>query len=220
MVTVYAPNRAYRGAVGTVIFKDGEAEVDEATQGGALAYFRRAGYGIGEPPANRQDPRPDYDQVTHIGAPPSIDAAVTKKADGPVSDAFLPPTNAGEADPHGPKVVSPEIHASGPKGIKPGDVHVGEPAEQQAEETDLTHRVLVEGQEHPSQGPNPDRGPLDASDPGSVEQGIEGAEENGPPVKSASKAAWRDYAVSRGANPEEASASTRAELIEQYGGEG
>lgn len=221
MVKVYAPNKAYAGAVGTIQFRDGQAEVDEGTQGAALAYFRKAGYGIGEPPAGRQDPRPDYEQVTHVGQPSSIDAAVTKDADGPVSDAFLPPTNAGEADPHGPLVVSPEIHGpSGTKGIKPGDVHVGEPAEQEQAETDLTHRVLIEHEDHPSQGPNSDRGPLDASDPGSVKQGIEGAAANGPPARSASKATWVSYAVSKGANPVEAEAMTRAELVELHGDQG
>lgn len=216
-IKVYAPNRAYKGAVGTIQFLDGEAEVDEVTQAAALAYFRHTGYGIGSPPAGRQDPRPEWDQVTHVGQPDSIDAAVTKKADGPVSDAFLPPTNAGEADPHGPLVVSPQIHADGPKGIKPGDVYVDRVEAQQAAETELARSVLVEHEEHPSQGPNPDRGPLGASDPGSVRQGIEGAAENGPPAPSASKAAWKSYAVTRGANAVDAEELTRAELIQRYG---
>lgn len=36
------------------------------------------------------------------------------------------------------------------------------------------------------------------------------------PAKSARKAAWVDYAVSQGADPEAAEALTKAELIEQY----
>lgn len=46
----------------------------------------------------------------------------------------LPPTNAGKADPHGPEVVSPEIHASeGTRPVLPGPV--GDANEQEVEET-------------------------------------------------------------------------------------
>ena len=40
---------------------------------------------------------------------------------------FLPPTNAGEADPHGPLVVAPGIHGVGPKPIRGGEVFVDNP---------------------------------------------------------------------------------------------
>lgn len=37
------------------------------------------------------------------------------------------------------------------------------------------------------------------------------------PAKSETKAAWVDYAVSEGADPDAAEATTKAELIEKYG---
>ncbi|MFB7029669.1 MULTISPECIES: hypothetical protein [unclassified Streptomyces] len=40
------------------------------------------------------------------------------------------------------------------------------------------------------------------------------------PAKSAVKAAWVDYAVAQGADPDEAEAATKDDLIEAYGGDG
>lgn len=41
---------------------------------------------------------------------------------------------------------------------------------------------------------------------------------DGVPLRAAPKAEWVDYAISKGADSEEAEASTKAELIELYGG--
>jgi hypothetical protein len=38
------------------------------------------------------------------------------------------------------------------------------------------------------------------------------------PNKTATKAAWVEYAVSQGADPANAESSTRADLIDRYGG--
>lgn len=112
---------------------------------------------------------------------------------------FLPPTNAGEADPHGPLVVAPEIHHDGPKGLKPGVVHVGDPDKQEADETALAEAVLVENQDK-------------------VEAVAEADDDAGEaPSSNASKAAWVDYAVSQGADRDEAEELSRRNLIEQYG---
>ncbi len=59
---------------------------------------------------------------------------------------FLPPTNAGEADPHGPLVVAPGIHGVGPKPIRGGEVFVDNPEKQEKAETNLAEKVLVEGE--------------------------------------------------------------------------
>lgn len=219
-VKVYAPNRAFSGSsVGGVVFKDGVAEVDRKKDAGALAYFARQGYGIGRRPADPAEPpeRVDAREATSVMiGTPLRDAAVDPKPED-----FLPPTNAGEADPHGPAVVAPEIHGAGTKGIKPGDAHVDDVEAQQTEETALATSVLVEGKPHPTMPADADEaemGPLDMSDPGSVEAGVEGAEENQPPARSAAKAAWVDWAVSQGADREEAEALSRADLVETYGG--
>lgn len=219
-VKVYAPNRAFSGpSVGGVVFADGVAEIDRKEDAGALAYFRRQGYGIGRRAAAEPEApeRVDAREATSVVVgTPLRDAAVDPKPED-----FLPPINAGKADPHGPAVVAPEIHASGTKGIKPGEVHVGEAEEQQADETALAASVLIEGEPHPTMKADVDEvdmGPIDMSDPGSVEAGVEGAEENQPPAKSASKAAWVDWAVAQGANRDEAEEQSRADLIETYGG--
>jgi hypothetical protein len=114
--------------------------------------------------------------------------------------------------------VAPEIHHPGPKGITPGNVHVGEPAKQDKAESKQAETVLMDGGEHPTAGADASRGPLGLSDPGSVAMGKAAAEANQAPAKSASKAAWADYAVAQGMAREEADAATRADLIDRYGG--
>ena len=59
---------------------------------------------------------------------------------------FLPPTNAGKADPHGPLVVAPGIHGVGPEPIRPGEVFVDDTDRQEGAETALAQAVLVEGE--------------------------------------------------------------------------
>lgn len=142
---VYAPNGAFKGKVGGVAFKGGVAEVDLMANPAAARYFRRRGYGIGKPAtapkAESIDAR-DYAQPVPFGSPLRDAAVNPRKSD------YLPPTNAGEADPHGPEVVSPQIHGEGPKGIKGGPVHVHEVRKQEAEETALAEEVLVDSETH------------------------------------------------------------------------
>lgn len=44
-------------------------------------------------------------------------------------------------------------------------------------------------------------------------------EDDGPPTHSAAKADWLAWAIAQGADPDEAAAATKAELIDTYGGE-
>jgi hypothetical protein len=90
-----------------------------------------------------------------MGAPMDArDAAEPINLGSPLRDAavdpkpwdYLPPTNAGEADPHGPLVVAPGIHGVGPKPIRAGEVFVDDPKKQEAAETALAEAVLVKGQ--------------------------------------------------------------------------
>jgi len=225
---VYAPNLAYSGEVGGVQFQDGVAEYDPADHPGADAYFRSAGYGIGkrasEPPAAVAtfDGKPvdarDFGEPQPFGSP-NRDAAVD-----PRPGDYLPPTNAGQADPHGPLVVSPEIHASGPAGIRSGEVFVDDVVRQETAETELAERVLVDGGPAVEAVPfdaEVNMGPLGLSDPGSVELGLRGAAEQAAsaeaPNRTARVAEWRDFAVARGVRPEEAASLSRDELIERFG---
>ena len=137
---IYAPNTALQGERAGVVFKDGVGETDDPAP---LAYFTRAGYGIGAPatvpqPAPAADARDFADQIV-VGTP-LRDAAVDPRARD-----FLAPTNAGEADPHGPLVVAPGLHAVPPTPIAPGDVHVDDTDRQDDIQTGLAQAVLVEG---------------------------------------------------------------------------
>jgi len=109
------------------------------------------------------------------------DAAVNPK---PVD--YLPPTNAGLADPHGPLVVSPGIHGAPGRPVTPGPVAPA--AEQERVETADSVEVRdVEVAEPPRSG------------------------------SGSAKDAWVVYAISQGADPDEAGLLTRDALIEQYG---
>lgn len=220
--TITAPQGDYSGISGGVVFRDGKGYLDDDAPGaaGALAYFEANGYGVtkggsaGPEVPLSIDPSPGR-------APASRDAAVEPDADGPLSDAFMPPTNVGGGnDPHGPLVVSPGLHAVPPAPIVPGPVESA-PAAQQASETALAQAVLVEGQLVPDAVPTADApaGPLDLSDVSSVGEGPDAAVpgDGSAPAKAASKAAWVDYAVAQGVSREEADAATKAELVELYG---
>lgn len=175
-IKVYAPNEGYAGTVGAAKFEKGVADVDEdATE---MGYFRKAGYGIGskaEPTVEETVDARDVGQPTPFGSK-LRDAAVD-----PEPSDFLPPTNAGKANPHGPLVVAPGIHAEGPAGIKPGEVHVDDPDEQAKDETALAVAVLVENQPADERAvemhADENMGPLGLSDPGSVDMGVDAAKD-------------------------------------------
>ncbi|GII63550.1 hypothetical protein Skr01_36350 [Sphaerisporangium krabiense] len=186
MARITAPVQGYNGTIGDVVFENGVAETDNPA---VIAYCRGAGYTVdGETIEAAHEPPVDSRDVERVRlGTPLRDAAVD-----PWPEDFLPPTNAGQADPHGPQVVSPGAHAVPPAPIVPGPVSP-DPDEQQAAETEVAQRVLVEGQ------------------PATVV-----AERSRPP-QSAPKAAWVDYAVSQGADRGEAEATSKADLIDRYG---
>src|SRR5690242_18051311 len=162
-------------------FQDGVAEHEGDLPDGIRQYLQGAGYGLGSKkptqpePVEVPDPR-DYEGDEVVGTR-LRDAAVD-----PRPDDFLAPINAGEANPHGPEVVSPEIHASGPAGIRPGNVFVEDPEKQDQRESEYAKARLIEQVPAGEAVKNEiadvtDFGPLGLSDPGSVQQGIEGAKE-------------------------------------------
>lgn len=227
MAKVEAPNKEYNGpGPGGVTFERGVAQVEDEA---ALNYYRAAGYKVGGEVASPTDsPEPvDPREVTSVTVgSPLRDAAVD-----PAEGDFLAPVNAGDANPHGPEVVSPEIHASGPAGIRPGSVYVEDAAKQEKRESEFAKARLVDqatvAAANKAEVPDPDdRGDLDLSDPGSAEAGRQAAASNASaspetpaeaPAKSDNKTAWVDYAVTRGAERGEAEAMTKADLVERYG---
>ncbi len=180
MAKVEAPNGAYNGpGPGGVVFEGGVAEVEDE---GALNYYRGAGYKVSgkvDNPVESPEPPDPRELTEEVLGTRLRDAAVD-----PEEGDFLPPVNAGKDNPHGSTVVSPEIHASGPAGIRPGEVFVEDVAKQEARESGFAKARLIE--QRPAQEvvaaevPDiEDRGPLGLSDPGSVEQGKAAASEQG-----------------------------------------
>lgn len=193
MAKVEAPNKDYNGpGPGDVVFENGVAEVENEA---ALNYYRSAGYKVSgkveSEPAEEKVPDPR--DVTHetVGTP-LRDAAVD-----PEPSDFLAPINAGDGNPHGPEVVSPEIHASGPAGIRPGDVFVEDVDKQEKREKAFADARLIQqtpaaeavAKEVPD---TEDRGPIGYSDPGSADRGREDAE--GAPTTAKKAAAKKTTA--------------------------
>ncbi|MEV4245233.1 hypothetical protein AB0J63_17680 [Streptosporangium canum] len=186
MARITAPVKGYNGTIGDVQFTGGVAETDNAA---VINYCRGAGYDIdGETTEQPDAPAPvDSRDVDRVQAGTRLrDAAVD-----PRPEDFLPPTNAGQADPHGPAVVAPGVHAAPPAPIVPGPVP-SDPAAQQERETEVAQRVLVDGE--PATAVGGDR-----------------------PPQAAPKAAWVDWAVSQGMDREQAEDLTKAELIDLHG---
>ena len=182
---IHSPAEGYTGTdrYGDVVlsFEDGVADFDGDLPPGVRQYLTGAGYGLGSSkpkqpePVEVPDPR-DYDEPSAVGTR-LRDAAVDPKPQD-----FLAPVNAGEANPHGPEVVSPEIHASGPAGIRPGQVFVEDVDKQEAREKAYAEARLIDqtpaGEAVKAEiGDVEDFGPLGLSDPGSVQQGVEAAKE-------------------------------------------
>ncbi len=103
---ITAPIKGYNGTVSGVEFVDGVAETDDPA---VISYCGGAGYGIGshkpvtEPEPEIADPRDVSDE--------QVGTSLRDAAVDPKPQDYLPPSNAGEANPHGPKVISPELHS-------------------------------------------------------------------------------------------------------------
>ncbi|WP_228974955.1 hypothetical protein [Streptomyces sp. DH12] len=198
MTVIHSPVKGYTGpGPAGLAFKDGRAETDNPM---IIRYAKKAGYGIDEPAEPPKEPEP-ADPREH-SEPEQIGTRLRDAAVDPRPEDYLPPTNAGEANPHGPLVVAPEIHGAGPKPIHPGPVTPGDPAAQEQRETALARAVLVDNEDVPDvvaaaaeANPQPEE----------------------PPAKSAAKSTWVEWAVLRGASREAAEDATKTQLIEQYG---
>jgi hypothetical protein len=196
VTVIYSPEEGYTGpGPAGLHFENGRAETDNAM---VVRYARKAGYGIDEE-ASAQD-APEQPDARDFAEAEQIGTRLRDAAVDPRPSDFLPPTNAGEADPHGPLVVAPGIHAAETGPIHPGDVHVDEPELQEAQETALAEAVFVRGED--------------------VTEATRAAAtaEVDRPAQSATKGDWVDYAVSVGElSREDAEAMTKAQLIETYG---
>lgn len=179
MAKVEAPNKDYNGpGPGDAVFENGVAEVDDEV---ALNYYRGAGYKVSGKVDNPVDPMPEPPDPRELDDE-VMGTRLRDAAVDPQPEDFLAPLNAGKENPHGSQVVSPEIHASGPAGIRPGEVFVEDTAKQEKRESEFAEARLVQRvtaakaieREIPDLD---DRGELGLSDPGSVEQGKQAAAE-------------------------------------------
>lgn len=179
---ISSPDKTYTGTsvygATTLDFKDGAAEVDDLPAGVRL-YLQSAGYGIDSkatPPEAPEIPDPRDSTVEQVGT------ALRDSAVDPHEEDFLPPTNAGkpgsEGNPHGPHVVSPELHAS--QGVRPVKGGPVEEADEQ-EPAELTHAEAA------------------ASGDVLTDAVSSGAER---PAGNASQEAWAEYATAQGKDVE------------------
>ncbi|MDI6101239.1 hypothetical protein QLQ12_21735 [Actinoplanes sp. NEAU-A12] len=109
--------------------------------------------------------------------------------------------NAGQADPRGPDVVSPEVHAApGPTLLVPGPV-LDDPAGQQARESAAAEQALIEQR------------PIGEVVQALAEDRVE------QPAGNASQEAWADWVIAThpALDPEFLRAMKRDDLREQYG---
>lgn len=108
MARITTPVPGYSGqGPGNLQFQDGVAESEDPA---IIAYCEGAGYGIdGKPPKRETAVPPDPREVGEAASAPLRDAAVD-----PRPEDYRPPTNAGEANPHGPLVVAPGITDGAP----------------------------------------------------------------------------------------------------------
>ena len=136
---INSPNKSYTGKDrygDTVLdFNDGVADFEGTLPSGVRQYLEGAGYGLGKAPEPVETPAPvDPRGLENERVGTELrDAAVN-----PRPEDFLAPVNAGkegdEGNPHGPNVVSPELHASqGARPVKGGPVEGA--ATQEAAET-------------------------------------------------------------------------------------
>lgn len=183
----------YSGKVGGITFDDGVPAGGFAAglPGSVADYFRRKGYRLegGRMVRDRfKWEQPDARDAGDDGS--GIRTIGTRLRDAsvkPEAQDFLPPTNAGAADPHGPEVVSPGLHAvEGVRPVAPGVVPPP-PPQQEAKETAATAAATST---------------TAAAD---------------LPKKGDKVADWRAYAISQGLDPDEAATLSKPKLVERFG---
>lgn len=152
--------------------------------------------------------------------------AIRDAAVDPQPGDFLAPVNAGQANPHGPEVVAPGIHAMEAKAVVPGDV--SDTDRQEARESELAERTLAGDEPVPDVVAQLADGALDrkvdAADPDAESRtagqgaALAAAPAVAPatPKGNASQEAWADYAIAQGVPEDEARAASRDELRDRF----
>lgn len=202
---IKSPDSTYSGTStygATVLtFDQGVAQFDGELPPGVRQYLKGAGYGIDEPPAEAPTASEQLDPRDLVGV--SIGTPLRDAAVDPDDGDFLPPVNAGQANPHGPDVVAPGIHALETKAVLPGDV--ADTDRQQARESELAERTLAGDEPVPDVVASLSDGVVD-----SLSDTRDAAEQE--PAGNASRVDWAAYRIAQGMDPAEAEGMTRDEL--------
>lgn len=145
MTKIKSPIEGYNGSSTfgstTLVFTDGEADAKDIPDG-VLAYLREKGFGVDGKTVDQPDAPAVVDSrdiVEEQVGTKARDAAVDPKPED-----FLPPVNAGKADPHGPKVVAPQIHAAKEQPVRPGDVADDNAVQEKAESEHAAENLVAE----------------------------------------------------------------------------
>lgn len=170
-------------------FRDGVADFDGELPDSVRSYMLMRGYDVGGETVDQEAPDPMSplaEPADPRDTPPElVGTALRDAAVDPAPVDFLAPVNAGkdgpEGNPHGSNVVSPGIHAEGERVVRPGPV-ASDPDEQESAEKDFASALLIDNADVPEQSTAglgldwKETGPLDLSDPGSVDAGVAAAE--------------------------------------------
>lgn len=145
MTKIKSPIEGYNGASTfgstTLVFTDGVADAKDVPDG-VLGYLREKGFGVDGKTADVPEAPVVVDSrdiVEEQVGSKARDAAVDPKPED-----FLPPVNAGKADPHGPKVVAPQIHAAKEQPVRPGDVADDNAVQEKAESEHAADNLVSE----------------------------------------------------------------------------
>lgn len=145
MTKIKSPIEGYNGSSTfgstTLVFTDGEADAKDVPEG-VLSYLRERGFGVDGKTVDQPDAPAVIDSreiVEEQVGSKARDAAVDPKPED-----FLPPVNAGKADPHGPQVVAPQVHATPEQPVRPGDVSDDNAVQEKAESEHAADNLVSE----------------------------------------------------------------------------
>lgn len=147
MTKIQSPIEGFSGdttfGITKLKFENGAAEAKDVPEG-VLSYLRSKGFTVDGKTIDLPEPPEPVD--SRDVSENQLGSKLRDAAVDPQPEDFLPPVNAGKADPHGPKVVAPQIHAAKEQPIRPGKVSDDAKTQQTAEsEHAADHLVEADG---------------------------------------------------------------------------
>lgn len=134
MTKIQSPIEGFSGdttfGVTKLKFENGAAEAKDVPEG-VLSYLRSKGFTVDGKTIDLPEPPEPVD--SRDVSENQLGSKLRDAAVDPQPEDFLPPVNAGKADPHGPKVVAPQIHAAKEQPVRPGKVSDDNKVQEKAE---------------------------------------------------------------------------------------